>query len=85
LIGPNTVNTVPIQTLNAYRDHGNPASRLEENVEKAQLVLQQLKEIGIDLKSVSQKLEEEGIEKFVKPFEHLLQVIDQKRLEEVAS
>jgi transaldolase len=85
LIGPNTVNTVPIQTLNAYRDHGNPASRLEENVEKAQLVLQQLEEIGIDLKSVSQKLEEEGIEKFVKPFEHLLQVIDQKRLEEVAS
>jgi transaldolase len=84
LIGPNTINTVPIQTLNAYRDHGNPASRLEENVEKAQLVLQQLEEIGIDLKSVSQKLEEEGIEKFVKPFEHLLQVIDQKRLEEVA-
>ena len=44
LIGPNTVNTVPIQTLNAYRDHGNPAARLEENIEEAQLVLQQLKE-----------------------------------------
>jgi transaldolase/transaldolase/glucose-6-phosphate isomerase len=81
LIGPNTVNTVPIQTLNAYRDHGNPAARLEENIEEARLVLQQLEEIYIDLKSVSEKLEDEGIQKFVQSFEHLLQLIDQKRLE----
>jgi transaldolase len=85
LIGPDTVNTVPTQTLNAYRDHGNPSARLEENIEEAQLVLQQLKELGIDLKAVSEKLEQEGIEKFVKSFDQLLQVIDQKRLEEVAS
>jgi transaldolase len=83
LIGPDTVNTVPAQTLNAYRDHGNPVARLEENIKVAQLVLQQLKELGIDLKSVSEKLEDEGIQKFIQPFEHLLQVIDQKRLEEV--
>jgi transaldolase len=83
LIGPDTVNTVPTQTLNAYRDHGNPAARLEENIEEAQLVLQQLKELGIDLKAVSEKLEEEGIEKFVKSFNQLLHAIDQKRLEEV--
>jgi transaldolase len=81
LIGPNTVNTVPIQTLDAYRDHGNPAARLEENIEESQIVLQELKELGIDLKSVSEKLEDEGIQKFVQPFEHLLQVIDQKRVE----
>jgi transaldolase/glucose-6-phosphate isomerase len=43
LIGPDTVNTVPTQTLNAYRDHGNPAARLEENIEEAQLVLNNLK------------------------------------------
>jgi transaldolase len=78
LIGANTVNTVPIQTLNAYRDHGNPAARLEENIEESQIVLRELKELGIDLKVVSENLEEEGIQKFVKPFEHLLQVIDQK-------
>jgi len=78
LIGANTVNTVPIQTLNAYRDHGNPAARLEENIEESQIVLRELKALGIDLKTVSEKLEEEGILKFVKPFEHLLQVIDQK-------
>jgi len=81
LIGLNTVNTVPVQTLEAYRDHGKPAARLEQNIEESQLVLRQLKELGIDLKSVSEKLEEEGIQKFVKPFEHLLQVIDEKRLE----
>jgi len=78
LIGANTVNTVPIQTLNAYRDHGNPAARLEDNIEESQIVLRELKELGIDLKAVSEKLEEEGIQKFIKPFEHLLQVIDQK-------
>ena len=85
LIGPNTVNTVPTQTLNAYRDHGNPAARLDENIEDAQLALQQLEELGINLRSVSEKLEEEGIQKFIQPFEHLLQVIDQKRVEEVVS
>ena len=83
LIGPHTVNTVPIQTLDAYRDHGKPAARLEQNVEVSQLVLQELKKLGIDLKSVSEKLEVEGIQKFVQPFEHLLQVIDEKRRETV--
>lgn len=83
LIGTNTVNTVPVQTLNAYRDHGKPASRLEENIDEARLLLQQLSELGIDLKSVSEKLEEEGIEKFIQPFEHLLEVIEEKMLEEV--
>ncbi|MDQ3844208.1 MAG: transaldolase, partial [Bacteroidota bacterium] len=85
LIGPDTVNTVPLQTLNAYRDHGSPAARLAENMEEAEQVLRQLSGLGIDLKAVSQKLEEEGIEKFIKPFEHLLLVIEQKRLGEVAS
>jgi transaldolase/transaldolase/glucose-6-phosphate isomerase len=80
LIGTDTVNTVPMQTLNAYRDHGNPAARLEENMEESRIVLQKLKELGIDLKSVSEKLEDEGIQKFVQPFEHLLKVIDQKRV-----
>ena len=46
-------------------------------------MLKQLKELGIDLKSVSEKLEDEGIQKFIQPFEHLLQVIDEKRLEGV--
>jgi transaldolase/transaldolase/glucose-6-phosphate isomerase len=85
LIGPNTVNTVPVKTLDAYRDHGNPAARLEENAEEAKQVLQQLKEVGIDLDAITQKLEDEGIQKFIKPFDHLLQTIEQKRQEAVVS
>jgi len=81
LIGPNTVNTVPIQTLNAFRDHGRPSARLEDNIEESQNVLKELEEFGIDLRSVSGKLEEEGIQKFVQPFEQLLHLIDQKRVE----
>jgi transaldolase/transaldolase/glucose-6-phosphate isomerase len=83
LIGPDTINTVPMQTLDAFRDHGKPSSRLEKKMDKAQFVLQQLNEMGIDLKSITQKLEKEGIEKFVKSFDQLLHAIDQKRLEEV--
>ena len=85
LIGPNTVNTLPMQTLDAFRDHGKPSSRLEKKTKKAQFVLDLLNEIGIDLKAVSQKLEEEGIEKFVKSFNQLLHAIDQHCMEEVAS
>lgn len=85
LIGPNTVNTVPVKTLDAYRDHGNPAARLEENVDEAKQVLQQLKEVGIDLDAITQKLEDEGIQKFIKPFDSLLQAIEEKRQEAVAS
>jgi transaldolase/transaldolase/glucose-6-phosphate isomerase len=58
LIGPDTVNTVPMQTLDAFRDHGKPSSRLEKKMDKAQFVLQQLNEIGIDLKSITSKIRE---------------------------
>jgi len=78
LIGPKTINTVPLDTLNAYRDHGNPALRLEEGVEEARLCLERLGEVGIDLDAVTQQLEDEGIEKFVKPFEKLMKSLEEK-------
>ncbi len=78
LIGPETINTVPLETLNAYRDHGNPALRLEEGVEKAHLCLKRLGEVGIDLDAVTQQLEDEGIEKFVKPFDKLMKTLEEK-------
>ncbi len=78
LIGPETVNTVPLETLTAYRDHGDPALRLEEGVEKARQVLAQLHDIGIDLDTVTRQLEEEGVEKFVKPFDKLLDRLKEK-------
>ncbi|MFZ0243538.1 MAG: transaldolase [Desulfobacterales bacterium] len=81
LIGPETVNTVPRETLDAYRDHGRPAPRLEEGPSEAEGVMQSLSELGIDIDRVTRQLEEEGIEKFNKPYDSLLQTIEKKRAE----
>jgi transaldolase len=81
LIGPDTVNTVPMETMNAFRDHGEPASRLEEGTEEARNLIAQLPQVGVDLDAVTKQLEEEGIQKFIKPFNSLLQVLEEKRKE----
>ncbi len=77
LIGPNTVNTLPIETLNAYRDHGQLAVRLEDDLDHARWVLEHLPAVGIDLDQVTQQLEDEGVEKFNQPFDKLLKAIEQ--------
>ncbi len=79
LIGPYTINTVPLETLRAYRDHGRPASRLARGQAKAESVLKGLTGLGIDLTRVTQALEEEGIEKFVRPYDNLLAGLARKR------
>lgn len=79
LIGPETVNTLPQETINAYRDHGNPAPRLEEDLEKARMVLDKLSELDIDIDAVTQQLEDEGVEKFNKPYDSLLETLKEKR------
>ncbi|MBF9254894.1 transaldolase [Pontibacter sp. 172403-2] len=85
LIGPNTVNTIPMDTLEAFRDHGQLASRLEENLDKATDTLAQLKKAGIDLDAITQKLEDEGIEKFNDPYNKLLDAIAQQKKKALAS
>ena len=72
LIGPDTINTLPTDTLDAYRDHGDPAERLEDGADKAAQQLSNLKTLGIDLDDVTAKLEDEGVEKFIKPFDSLM-------------
>ncbi|MCB9445230.1 MAG: transaldolase, partial [Ardenticatenaceae bacterium] len=79
LIGQNTVNTLPMETLYAYRDHGRPASRLEKDLDKATAVLDGLAELGINLDEVTNQLEQEGIQKFMKPFDKLMNTLEQKR------
>jgi transaldolase len=79
LIGPETVNTLPLETLEAYRDHGNPASRLTEDVDRAASYLQRLPELGIDINQATQQLEDEGVEKFNKPFDSLMSTLEEKR------
>jgi transaldolase/glucose-6-phosphate isomerase len=75
LIGPDTVNTVPRETLDAYRDHGAPKSLLENGVEEARWVLERLPELGIRIDQVTQQLEEEGIKKFIQPFDKLMETL----------
>jgi len=79
LIGPETVNTLPLETLNAYRDHGDPAPRLEEDGQEALQVLHQLAELDIDLGRVTQQLEDEGVQKFIDSFDRLMDTLETKR------
>jgi transaldolase len=78
LIGPDTVNTMPMKTLKAYRDQGRPQARLEEDMEHARRVLSQLPRLDIDLEKVSGRLEDEGIAKFQKPFDQLLKTLEEE-------
>jgi transaldolase len=79
LIGPDTINTMPPETMDAYRDHGNPAPRLEDNLEEARKNIDRLGELGIDLDRVTQQLEDEGVEKFNKPYDSLISNLAKKR------
>jgi len=79
LIGPDTVDTIPMDTLEAYRDHGDPESRLEIDLEGATAVLAQLRHAEIDLAQLTQQLEDEGIEKFNAPYEKLLNAIEKQK------
>jgi transaldolase len=75
LIGPDTVNTAPLETLAAYRDHGDPKARLEQDSMEARLVMERLQTLGINIDQVTQQLEDDGVMKFNKPFDMLLQTL----------
>ncbi len=77
LIGPDTVNTVPLEILDAYRDHGEPKAWLEQDVNEARRVLERLPELGISIDNVTRQLEDEGVEKFSKPFDKLMATLAQ--------
>ena len=78
LIGPRTVNTVPMRTLDAYRDHGEPALRLTQNVEEAREMLKKLVQVDIDLAQVTQQLEDEGVEKFSNSYDQVIAALAKK-------
>ena len=79
LIGPDTVNTVPPATLQAFKDHGHPDSTLETSLEDAAAYLEQLRALDIDLNAVTQKLLEDGVIAFIKSYDALLQSIEGKQ------
>lgn len=81
LIGPETVDTVPPQTLDAFRDHGEARSTLMVGLDEAKAQLTALAELGIDLDEVTEDLQTEGVEKFAEPFDALLATLETKRSE----
>lgn len=79
LIGPNTVNTMPPQTLEAFQDHGTPAVTVRNDLNAAQRVLADLADAGISMDEVTSELEAEGVKKFADSFAELLAVIAERR------
>lgn len=84
LIGPDTVNTMPPQTLVAFLDHGRARPSLEEDLAGAQRVLDDLKNFGISMEPVTSQLEEEGVKSFADAFTVLLNAIHTRRKKAVA-
>jgi transaldolase len=79
LIGAETIDTMPEETVVAYQDHGAPAARLEEDLDGAHRVFEQLREAGVDYDDVTDTLEREGVEKFAESFAELLDALAVKR------
>lgn len=78
LIGPHTVNTMPEATLDAFDDHGTLARAVDADPAAAQAVLDQLATLGIDMASVTQLLEDDGVAKFSKAFDELIGALQRK-------
>jgi transaldolase len=78
LIGPDTINTMPPETIDAYRHHGDPALRLEERLDEATKFLNSLHELNIDLDEITQQLEDDGVAKFNKPYDSLMRTLAEK-------
>lgn len=85
LIGPHTVNTLPDDTMDAFRDHGTLAQTVDTGVAEAQAVLDALAAVGVDYDAMTRQLQQEGVDKFVQPYQDLLARIEQVCAELVAA
>ena len=85
LIGPETVNTMPEETIEAFQDHGEVALTLDREVDEAERVFEQVAEAGVDYDDVVATLEREGVDKFADSFKELLDGVRSKRGELVSA
>jgi len=83
LIGPDTVNTVPPATLDAFRDHGVPRESLTENIDAAKQTMETLPKVGISMKEVTDKLTEDGVRLFADAFDKLLEAVEKSSKRQV--
>jgi transaldolase len=79
LIGAGTINTVPLETLDAYRDHGHPEKTLDRDPTAAHQALRDLASFGIDLNALTQQLEDEGVATFIAAFDRLMVALKEKQ------
>jgi transaldolase len=85
LIGPETINTMPEETIKAFQDHGEVALTLEQGVDEARRLFEEIEAAGVDVDDVTRVLEEEGVQKFADSFDELLDGIRAKRGELVSA
>ncbi len=78
LIGPDTVNTIPLATLEAFRDHGRPRASLEEDLEAAADTIATLAEVGVSMEELAKQLLVEGVELFSHAFDQLLKAVEKQ-------
>jgi transaldolase len=79
LIGPDTVDTMPMETINNFRDHGQVRYSIEDNIPAAHQTFEELEKVGISYKQVTQQLLDEGVQKFADSFHQLFKGIDGKK------
>jgi transaldolase len=85
LIGPETVDTMPQETIDAFQDHGEAALTLERDLDEAHRVFERVAEAGVDYDDVVVTLEQEGVKKFSDSFAELLDGVSAKRGELVSA
>lgn len=78
LIGVDTINTLPLDLITTYRDYGDPAVRLEQNIDAARNTLAGLADLGLDLNAIAEQLEKEGVQKFSAAYKVLIENLRQR-------
>jgi transaldolase len=79
LIGPETVNTMPLETIEAFLDHGRVERTLDADLDQARQTLRRIEALGISMERVTQELIEEGVAAFAKSFDELIETIESQR------
>ncbi len=78
MIGPHTINTLPPSTIEAFLDHGTVALTLESDLDQASDQLDRLAQVGIDLDRITEELLDEGVDKFARPFDSLMDTLTEE-------
>lgn len=79
LIGPHTVNTMPVETSRAFAEHGTVAATVEHDLDEARQIMERLAAVGIDIDRVTNELEDEAVQKFIDPFDALMAALAERR------